>query len=577
MARRKVSDLSVEDVVLPDPGLEVRLEVFKRQSEHWTPARRKEAEEQLAAATAESAHVPKSAAEQQQDLEIAKRAAAIHEELKRADESAWPVLEQLEKTRPQGVPFPERPAALPAGTMWPDSQTREWVAEFAGSIGIAFVVGRMTEELGRDVVAAMQPEEFKRNVAHWMATRLDVPDREGFLASLERAFGLAPLPLGARLPFKPGPGPLAFAEGSADIVASITFKAVAATAWRDAGAPGALHRDPAGNWHFAYSDPSGEEVNVSFRDVLGVAGLVPSDWLARQFKEFGDGDLDTLLVVLARLSQFSDEHGGVWVAAADILSERGIQKKTKREAGKKYAAGHRAEDLRTVAEQMERLGTVWVEILRSPAAAEVSVRGRPRKDVINKLEDRLFHLGPRWSQEELLGGQSKAIAWYVREGLVFSRFREGAGQQQLAPIARKVLAYHQYHERWKKRLGLYFTINMRLADERLGSRVRVGDLLEAVGLTFEGQGGGGSKRSATGLRNPQRSWKKLRAALDGLQADGVIGPYRFVGLPEPLPAKNWADLVLASTLEVEAPTGQATGWERLLPNGRAPRQLAEGR
>jgi hypothetical protein len=444
---------------------------------------------------------------------------------------ALAVLGQLEAAQPseQLLLFPRRQLSAASNDVTIDAGDPAAIpmVELAARAGIAVLVGKMAEEVGRERVAAMSEVDFRRTLAQWMAQRLDIPDRHGFLAALERALGLPPLEPGVRPEL-----PLAYASGQADIPTSIALRAVSHLAWAE---PDQLRRDDQGHLSFQHSDSQGEVV-LTFRDQRPGPAQTPdgssrSDWLEREFRHFGDADLDTLLVLLARLGQSADEAGGIWLAAADVLNERGLQKKRKRENGKFYDCGHRVEDLAEVAACMERLGMIWMDIAR----AEVPVgpaRGRRRtKSLV--LQDHLVQLGQRVSQPApgWAGGQV-AIAWYVKPGQALA----APIAHEVAPVARHVLSYHSHHQRWAKRLGIYFTIHMRLG---AGSVVRrtVGDLLRAVSLNFE-------------LRNPHRSWSKLNDALLRLRTDGVITSYEFVRLPDPLPARGWPEIVLNTTLEV---------------------------
>lgn len=268
--------------------------------------------------------------------------------------------------------------------------------------------------------------------------------------------------------------------------------------------------------------------------------------LEQEFRNFSDQDLDTTLVVLARL----EEAGGqlIRLDAVDVLRERGLEPKRKRDPDNplvRYSAGHRPQDIMEVGRGITRLANLWLILDR------VEVRAKGRKPQIFSEEGRLLELSTRLTRTSLVDGTSLAVGWTMRAGKAL------AGQvhnlSPLTPIARKVISYDPYHDRWVKRLGVYFTLNVRVGRGSVVQR-QIGTLLENVGLQWDD-------------RNPGRSWESFIDALYRLKVDQVIAAYDFVHQPTPPPlrqtgsergwelgrARNWVEALLASELIVWAP------------------------
>ncbi len=243
--------------------------------------------------------------------------------------------------------------------------------------------------------------------------------------------------------------------------------------------------------------------------------------LENEFRNFTDQDLDTTLVVMARLEEADGKL--IRLDAVDVLRARGLTPKLNRDPHNplaRYSGGHRAQDIAEVGMGIDRLASLWLILDR------VEVRVKGRKPQIFSEEGRLIELSKRLTRTSVVDGTTLAVGWTMRAGEALAG--QIHGLSPLTPIARKVLRYDPYHARWTKRLGVYFTLHMRLPGKGTVVQRRIGPLLEGVGLAWN-------------VRDPSRSWKSLIEALDRLKTDRVIADYDFRDQPEPAPLRRSGD------------------------------------
>jgi len=242
--------------------------------------------------------------------------------------------------------------------------------------------------------------------------------------------------------------------------------------------------------------------------------------LEEEFRNFTDQDLDTTLVIMARLEEADGRL--IRLDAVDVLRERGLAPKRKADRNNplmRYSAGHRPQDIAEVGKGVTRLASLWLILDR------VEVRAKGRRPQIFSEEGRLIELSKRLTRTSLIDGTSMAVSWTMRAGEALAG--QIHGLSPLTPIARKVIAYDPYHARWTKRLGAYFTLHMRLPGKGAVVQRRIGPLLEGVGLAWN-------------ARDPGRSWASLIEALNRLKSDGIIADFAFNNQPDPAPLRRSA-------------------------------------
>jgi hypothetical protein len=241
-----------------------------------------------------------------------------------------------------------------------------------------------------------------------------------------------------------------------------------------------------------------------------------------------DLDGDVLLIVLAHALMSGEPGGMTWITADAILDDRGIRPKTERVGTARYRAGHRHEDRARVAACMERLECLWVD-LAAVAVIDEPRGGRPRRDRRDD-EGALLIISDRLVQG--YGAEERPVAWCFRPGPWLAPFL-ARPNRQTALLARQVLRYDPYHERWEKRLGRYLTFHLRMDAKRAVPLIRrIGPLLDELCLPVD-------------RRHPERTRTRLEAALNRLVRDRVIGEWEYTAKARAtlaaLAARRWVD------------------------------------
>lgn len=436
--------------------------------------------------------------------------------------------------------------------------------EFA-SLRARFLAARMVDEMGgHEVAAELDAPTLDHVFAAWLLTGLEAEARPGYIerhAAVVDALGIKDFrpdfPSSLGLEFQPSlpipadpdddfdplevpPGLLAFDPDEGRARGSIVTRGLMEFMFTK------KIIDSSDGPRYEYHEFSESQKPVGTAIITLDPQAARDAQLEEEFRNFSDQDLDTTLVVLARLEKAEDKR--MRLEAADVLRERGLVPKLNRDPNNplaRYSGGHRAQDIAEVGRGISRLASLWVILDR------VEVRARGKKPQIYTEEGRLIELNARLTRTSVINGTTVPVAWTMNAG------RALAGQvhtlSPLTPIARKVIGYDPYHNRWAKRLGVYFTLHMRVGRGSVVQR-QIGTLLENVGLKWDD-------------RNPGRSWESFIEALHRLKVDQVIAAYDFVQQAKPPPlrqsgsergwelsrARNWVEALLASGLIVWAP------------------------
>jgi hypothetical protein len=328
--------------------------------------------------------------------------------------------------------------------------------------------------------------------------------------------------------------PSAFLSGRAPIPSSITVQAALAS-----------YRDGEG-WHnggenlptFVYRQKQGG-VTLFLRppdDTAPTQALVETLW--NQVSRLGDTDGDVLLAMMAQAMEPGRQggDGGTWITASAILDYRGVQPIKKREGRAIRRAGHRVEDLAEVAACIERLTYQWVE-LRDVEYLEEHPGKKPKRSRLTH-ESRLLTIDERLMQGEL-GGDRRPVAWRYQLGRCIRDYLKRPNRQ-VAQLMQRVLQYDPYHERWEKRLAIYFTIHHRIsASYKTPLRREVGGLLKELRLPIN-------------ARDPSKTLRRFEHAMGRLSEDGIIPSWRYTDRAkiDRLPARGWLTDWLACVVEV---------------------------
>jgi hypothetical protein len=257
-----------------------------------------------------------------------------------------------------------------------------------------------------------------------------------------------------------------------------------------------------------------------------------------------DLDGDVLLALLMHaLLVGPDERGGIWISAADILEYRGIAQKkhTTAKPGVMRDAGHRPEDIRTVADRIRLLRTihttvrVWREPKKQGGRRRVVGQESYLFTVSDFLEDRPDGEDPSLPRQQ--------IAWYYRLGEVLGN-RTSWKRAKAAWLLQKALRYDPVRRAWEKRLARYFLFHLRLNDAFGGATMKrsIGSLLQENSLPLnEG--------------DPEKTKTRFEEALARLKEDGHIDSWEEHQYREAMAkrrAHHWLPLWLEYEIEITA-------------------------
>jgi hypothetical protein len=338
-----------------------------------------------------------------------------------------------------------------------------------------------------------------------------------------------------------------FLTAQAEIPATLTVQAVlAAYSNAASGATQWTQSKPESPPFFHYSKEAGTtvvELRPNDSEVAPTESTIRSLW--DQIRQFTDLDGDVFLAALAQSMAISaDDEGYIWLTGAQILDYRGIRPIMKQEGAVTRRAGHRQEDLASVAACFSRMRNTWVTLRQMVEENRVSGRGR-RKKRLYTHESQLIQVGEVIRQHELSPGEpssaagaSFAVAWRYRPGTWLKPFLD-VPNRQMAWLCQQVLRYDPFREQWEKRLARYFIFHLRLSAAG-GSRMMtcvIGKLLHELSLPID-------------QRNPQRVKERFEQAMDQLQKDQQIDSWKYEESNPQLPPRRWLETWLTWTVRV---------------------------
>ncbi len=293
---------------------------------------------------------------------------------------------------------------------------------------------------------------------------------------------------------------------------------------------------------FIWRKPRGS-ITTSVRAPLWGAGLIDASFASGWEVVLGLDDLDgdVLLIALAHALARRDPDGTTWITADAILDDRGIQPKTMRVGAARYRTWHRREDRARVATCMERLGRLWVSL---DSISVMEQRGGRLVRGNYDAEGDLLTIRDRLVQGD--GEEELPVAWRYRFGPWLSLFL-APPNRQTALLARAVLRYDPYRERWEKRLGRYFTFHLRMDARRAAGK----PLVRRLDLLFD------ELSFPMDQRHPERTRMRCETALDRLVHDGVIGAWTYTASARAalaaLPARRWLERWRGLSISVANP------------------------
>jgi hypothetical protein len=258
---------------------------------------------------------------------------------------------------------------------------------------------------------------------------------------------------------------------------------------------------------------------------------------------YSDNDGDVLLAMLAQVvAAGPDAQGGTWITVQAILDYRGIlPKRHEVEPGIYRDAGHRPDDMRQIADCVERLRDMHISVRswREPRKPGGRRRKVVQESYLVLISDFLTQAEDGQSQEDAL-----QIAWYYRPGSSLDvPIRKNA---KVAWLLQQALRYDPYHERWEKRLARYFMFQLRLNSSFGGTTIKrsIREILEESGLL-----------SSINQTDPIRTKERFEKAMRTLTEHGHIsdwGETPYLEAMKKRPARGWLEMWLAEVLVITA-------------------------
>lgn len=443
------------------------------------------------------------------------------------------------------------------------------LAEWIWSQQTAWAVAAMQQELGREAVLTLSPEEYQARVGDFMGNRREptlVRDRASFIllsfaqefskvivhaldlpllptSQLRQLLALEPLRPGGDLLRRNAALPLTILQ-RAPLVQDdhlTVFGDDLSYAVRQALSLRAFQALPGTPWPTA---------SLSIGTVTGAAQLRPpipeslGDLSADQFDlwveamwrqrdELSDLDADMLDWLCA--VYILQTRAGSTRAYADLHDFLKLRGHLQRHRGQGVRTGYETEARQQALRSLGHLQNLTITVTVGGEAT-----GTPTDEPLGlasqaiTISDRVGPIGPQ--------GQIELSRFEFRPGAVFTAFLLGPGGQT-ALLSAMALRYDPYRQDWEKRLARLFSWSWRRAalDGNGQLHYPVSRLLDAAGKEVY-------------ARKPSRTRERLEIALDTLQQDGVISSWHYLDWDETAANRHgWAVLWLACAVRIVPP------------------------
>lgn len=284
------------------------------------------------------------------------------------------------------------------------------------------------------------------------------------------------------------------------------------------------------------------------------AQLLSLDALAQLWeaaRQLDDWTSDALCVVMAAIESVpaGASATGQWIRADTILDARGIEPKRYEAEGGLWRHGHRTEDRQRAGRALEQLQHLHVQ---GTIVIKRGTGGRP--PITKPINSRVLAILDSVEDVDERGARVLLSA-RVGFGLWADAYRE-VGAWGFTVLAQQALKYDPNNHRIEKRLAKFIAFHSRVNRRRERLPLKVWTLLRESGLEVD-------------TYNPQRTRRRLEAALDRLAADGVIAGWGYAGgNPEQrLPARGWVAMWegLSVLIEAAAPPASVLAPVKALP------------
>ena len=442
------------------------------------------------------------------------------------------------------------------------------LAEWIWSQQTAWAVAEMQQELGREAVLTLSPDDFQARVVHFMGSQREtvlLRDRANFLllsfaqefskvivhaldlpllttAQLRQLLALEPkrgddllrrnaalpLTLLQRAPLVQDDHLTVFGDDLSYAVRQAlslrNFQPLPGTPWPTASltigsVTGAAQLRP----------PVPESLGALSTDQFDL--WVEAMW--RQRDELSDLDADMLDWLCA--VYILQTRAGSTRAYADVNDFLKLRGHLQRHRGQGVRAGFETEARQQALRSLGHLQNLTITVTADGTLTN-DPDGQPLglESQAITISDRVGPIGPH--------GQVELSRFEFRPGAVFTAFLLGPGGQT-ALLSAMALRYDPYRQDWEKRLARLFSWSWRRAAIDGNGRLRytVQRLLDAAGKEVY-------------ARKPSRTRERMETALDTLQQDRVIGGWQYEGWDEVTASRHgWAAVWLACAVLIIPP------------------------
>jgi hypothetical protein len=275
--------------------------------------------------------------------------------------------------------------------------------------------------------------------------------------------------------------------------------------------------------------------------------------------------------VLSHLQILNDRNADIFTLAPTYVLANGLKLTTitpeqiRKDLGLKpkskdgYAAGERADDLRSVVAAFEQ--AAWFRFKTQQWIQQK--KGRPPKLVTAK--EPYLIIRETVTQQALDGtGPEQVLFWRFEMPWLNKFMGDTEAGRQFGVLLKKSLEYG-LDQPWEKRLSRYFTIHLCVAahHRQKGIDCIIIHVLRDVGLV----------PSDRDRARPGEFADHFERVMNRLKADGIIGDWLPKTDRNSLPARNWFDTWLGSGFHItQAPAALAAGYQKMIEKGQ---KLAE--
>lgn len=229
--------------------------------------------------------------------------------------------------------------------------------------------------------------------------------------------------------------------------------------------------------------------------------------------QLDERDYDTHVTLWANLMVNRDpENNNAYITRSAIADAWQIQPKRHKIAEDVYYdAGDRGKYLQLAGDSLERVFAMEMAFTNFPIKTE---NGTLTQD---SFSSRVFVVTGTGKRVRLLDGSIEEQGWYYAPGLWFGKL--GSLHNFYLRIAKNILKYNSYHDKFPKRCGYYYLICMRRSWRDAGIFTRdISEILDELRLV---------KLTDGKLKNPERQFAHYKKGNDKLQRDGQIGYWYY--------------------------------------------------